>query len=403
MIRYIGKSRAEGEIKAPASKSIAHRMLICAAMCKGQRSVIDGVPSCEDVLATIDCLRALGVKIEYTGERVLVDGIDFKNSTPNGKLPCRESGSTLRFLIPLTLLSGEETVFTGSEKLISRPQGVYEEIAHNEGFVFKKGKDEITVQGELKAGEYFIRGDVSSQFITGLIFALSTLDNDSRIILTTKTESRSYIELTRSALAEFGCCVEWVGDSALLIKGGQKLYARSLSVEGDWSGAAFIEALGYLGGVVKVSGLNENSLQGDRAYREYFAALDKGFCEINIEDCPDLGPILFSFASIKHGGRFTGTKRLKIKESDRVEAMRAELAKFGCELEVEENSVTVNKCALHTPTERLSGHNDHRIVMSLAVLCTLFSGEIEGCEAISKSYPDFFRDIEKLGIETYEI
>lgn len=403
MIRYVGKGQAEGRVSAPTSKSVAHRLLIAAAMCEGQRSVIEGITPCEDVLATIDCLRALGVKIEYDGSRAAIEGIDFKKAKPSSALKCRESGSTLRFLIPLALLSGEEMILSGSEKLISRPQGVYEEIASDEGFLFKKDIDKITVKGRLRSGEYRIRGDVSSQFITGLIFALSTLNGDSKILLTTKMESKSYVELTRSALSEFGVKVEWDGDSVLQIKGGQKPYARSITVEGDWSGAAFIEALNFLGGSVAVDGLNENSLQGDRAYREYFASLDGGFCEINIEDCPDLGPILFTIAAVKHGGRFTGTKRLKIKESDRAEAMRAELSKFGASLLIEENSVTVQKRQLHQPRERLCGHNDHRIVMSLAVILTEFGGEIDGCEAVSKSYPGFFEDIKKLGITTYEI
>lgn len=403
MIRYVGKGQAEGRVSAPTSKSVAHRLLIAAAMCEGQRSVIEGITPCEDVLATIDCLRALGVKIEYDGSRAAIEGIDFKKAKPSSVLKCRESGSTLRFLIPLALLSGEEMILSGSKKLISRPQGVYEEIASDEGFLFKKDIDKITVKGRLRSGEYRIRGDVSSQFITGLIFALSTLNGDSKILLTTKIESKSYVELTRSALSEFGVKVEWDGDSVLQIKGGQKPYARSITVEGDWSGAAFIEALNFLGGSVAVDGLNENSLQGDRAYREYFASLDGGFCEINIEDCPDLGPILFTLAAVKQGGRFTGTRRLKIKESDRAEAMRAELSKFGASLLIEENSVTVQKRQLHQPRERLCGHNDHRIVMSLAVILTEFGGEIDGCEAVSKSYPGFFEDIKKLGITTYEI
>nr|MBE6544727.1 3-phosphoshikimate 1-carboxyvinyltransferase [Oscillospiraceae bacterium] len=403
MIRYVGKGQAEGRVSAPTSKSVAHRLLIAAAMCEGQRSVIDGITPCEDVLATIECLRVLGVKIVYDGSRAAIEGIDFKKAKPSSVLKCRESGSTLRFLIPIALLSGEEMILSGSEKLISRPQGVYEEIASDEGFLFKKDIGKITVKGRLRSGEYRVRGDVSSQFITGLIFALSALDGDSKILLTTKIESRSYVELTISALSEFGVKVEWEGDSALQIKGGQKHTARELRVEGDWSGTAFIEALNFLGGSVTVDGLNENSLQGDRVYREHFASLDGGFCEINIEDCPDLGPILFTIAALKHGGRFTGTKRLKIKESDRARAMMEELSKFGASLLIEENSVTVLKRELHQPRERICGHNDHRIVMSLAVILTRFGGEIEGCEAVSKSYPDFFEDIKELGITTYEI
>ena len=403
MTKFIEKSRAEGEINAPTSKSVAHRLLIAAAMCDGQRSIIDGITPCEDVLATIDCLRALGVKIDYSGERAEVEGIDFIAAKPSGSLNCRESGSTLRFLIPLCLLSGSDVTLLGSEKLISRPQTVYERIAERDNFHFKKESRSISLSGRLSAGEYYLPGNVSSQFITGLLFALSALRENSKIIITTKLESRSYVDLTLQAMAEFGVKADWESDSTLLIHGGQRYTAREITVEGDFSGAAFIEAFNHLGGRVIVHGLNEKSLQGDRVYKEHFKALDRGFATVDIEDCPDLGPILFAMAAVKCGGRFTGTKRLKIKESDRAEAMQQELLKFGCELIIEENSVTVKKCELHPPKERLCGHNDHRIVMSLAVILTLFGGEIEGCEAVSKSYPDFFSDIKRLGISTYEI
>ena len=268
MTRIIEKSKAVGTIKAPPSKSIAHRLLIGAAMCSGQRSVIYDLPSCEDVLATIDCLMAFGVNISYDGKSAVIDGIDFNSANAKRPLMCRESGSTLRFLLPLALLTGEEITLTGTKKLISRPQDVYEEIAENNCFLFRKTEDSITVKGKLSAGEYSIRGDVSSQFISGLVFALSSLNDDSKIKLTTKIESRSYIELTRSALSEFGVSVEWIDSSTLVIHGAGHLRSKNLSVEGDWSSTAFIEAFNYIGGKVKVIGLNESSLQGDKAYRE---------------------------------------------------------------------------------------------------------------------------------------
>ena len=161
-------------------------------------------------------------------------------------------------------------------------------------------------------------------------------------------------------------------------------------------------ALNYLGGRVTIDGLNDESLQSDRACVWYFKMLDEGFCEINIENCPDLGPILFTVAAAKNGAKFVGTRRLKIKESDRAEAMKEELEKFGAEIIIEENSVTVKKCPLHSPSITLNGHNDHRIVMSLAILCTIYGGEIDGCEAVAKSYPDFFKDLETLGIHCNE-
>lgn len=398
MTKYIEKNKAEGRIDAPTSKSVAHRLLILAAMCNGERSVIHGITPSEDVLATIDCLSALGVRIEYDGRTAVVDGIDFSKARATDLLYCRESGSTLRFLIPMCLLSGNEATLVGSEKLISRPQGVYEKIAEENGFLFKKECDRITLCGRLLPGEYRIVGDVSSQFVTGLILALSTLKGESKILFTTKIESKSYIELTRSALSKFGGEVRWDGDSALIIEGGKRLSGREITVEGDWSGTAFIEALGLFGGEIKVDGLDEDSLQGDRAYRKHFQELDKGFCEIDISDCPDLGPILFTVAALKHGGKFVGTRRLREKESDRIFAMTTELSKFGTEFVIEENCLTVKKCVLHKPNEPLFGHNDHRVVMSLSVICSVFGGEIVGADAVNKSYPDFFNHLRQLGI-----
>ena len=398
---YVNKGRAEGVIDAPRSKSMAHRLLIAAALCRGE-SRIDGVSMCEDVKATIDCLQTLGVQISLEGDVAVVRGIDFSSAKPACALGCRESGSTLRFMIPLALLSGEKITLRGSEKLISRPQSEYERICEKEGFLFEKQSDSITVCGRLTSGDYSLRGDVSSQFITGLMFALSVLDGDSRIRITTKIESLSYIELTRAAMAEFGVQAIWEDGYTIYIKGGQKYRPRQVQVEGDYSGTAFIEAFNLIDGSVQIRGLNEDSFQGDRVYKEHFNTLDQGYATVDIEDCPDLAPILFTMAAIKHGGYFTGTRRLKIKESDRASAMKEELSKFGAELIIEENSVRVNAAQLHSPTSALCGHNDHRIVMSMAVICTLFGGEIIGCEAVSKSYPDFFKDIKKLGIEIYE-
>ena len=398
MRKIISKSKAEGKVPAPTSKSVAHRMLILAAMCKDKTSVIHGISPSEDVLATIDCLSGMGVKIEYDGNCATVHGIDFSKVNTTEPLNCRESGSTLRFLIPLAMLSGNEVKFVGSERLMARPQSIYETIAKEEGLTFKRDTDGLTVCGPLRVGEYFIDGNVSSQFITGLLFALSTMDGDTKIIFNTEIESRPYVELTIWTMRQFGARVYYDTDWSFFMFGGQELKPQNLTVEGDWSNAAFLEAFSHIGGQVHVLGVDEESLQGDKICREYFDRLDKGYCELDISNCPDLGPILFTMAAIKDGARFTGTKRLRDKESDRITAMKNELEKFGAELEVDENSVTVKKCDLHTPSELLYGHNDHRIVMSLTVICSLFGGQIEGCEAVSKSYPKFFEDIKALGI-----
>lgn len=399
---FVNKGRAEGRVSVPTSKSVAHRLLILASLCKDKKSVIRGITPSEDVLATIDCLRALGVKIKYDGGCAEVVGIDFAKAAPTEPLNCRESGSTLRFLIPLAMLSGNEVTFIGSERLMARPQSVYENIAKEWGLTFRRKADRITVAGPLSGGEYFIDGNVSSQFITGLLMAFSTMDQDARIIFNTPIESRPYVELTIAAMKRFGVRVYYDTEWSFLLFGGQEYREGELAVEGDWSAAAFIEALNHIGGRVELEGLDGDSLQGDRVCLEYFRRLDGGYCELDISDCPDLGPILFTMAAIKGGAKFVGTRRLRDKESDRIATMKAELTKFGAVINVGENEVVVESTPLHSPTERLCGHNDHRIVMSLAVICTLFGGEIEGCEAVSKSYPDFFRDIKALGIDCYE-
>ena len=402
MIKKIAKSAADGIINAPTSKSAAHRMLICAAMCPGV-SRIENLPLCEDVLATIDCLRALEVNIVLENKTAVVSGVDFTKAEPKMPLNCRESGSTLRFLIPIALLSGKEIEFIGSKKLLSRPMTVYENLAKEYGFSFRNDGERITVQGPIKAGEYFIDGGVSSQFITGMLLALSSLDGDSKIIVNKQIESRPYVDLTMSIMADMGVKVYLDTEWSFLIFGGQEYREVNSPVEGDWSNAAFLEAFNHIGGSVKILGVGEKSLQGDRICREYFDCLDRGYCELDISNCPDLGPILFTVAAAKNGAKFVGTRRLRDKESDRIAAMECELKKFGAELIIEDNSVTVIKKELHAPTERLYSHNDHRIVMSLAVLCTIFGGEIEGCEAVSKSYPDFFEDIKTLGIQVYDV
>jgi 3-phosphoshikimate 1-carboxyvinyltransferase len=395
MRKYISKSRAEGKITPPSSKSISHRMLISAAMCPGEVSVIHGITPGDDVMATIDCLRSLGVKIEYSDGAARVHGIDISKAKPTSALNCRESGSTLRFLIPIALLSGERIELRGSKRLFERPLDVYEQI----GFHFEKTDNGLVAYGKIHAGEYDLPANVSSQFITGLIFALSNLKADSKINITTKIESRHYIDLTISTLEAFGIKVMWESEGCILIQGGQCAHGGEFTVEGDWSAAAFMLALNHLGGNVTPEGLAENSLQADKDCTKYFNMLDEGFCEINIENCPDLAPILFVVAAAKHGAKFIGTRRLKIKESDRAHAMQIELSKFGADIVVLENSVIINKSELHSPSETLFGHNDHRVVMSLAILSTVYGGEIDGCDAVTKSYPDFWEDLMSLGIK----
>ncbi len=382
---------------APPSKSMAHRLLIGAGLAKGE-SVIEGISGSEDMKATLDCLSAIGAKCKVEGDKVTVTGADIRNIPENAVLRCRESGSTLRFFIPICLLDGKTFTLTGSEKLFSRPLSVYEDIFREQGIAFEAFGDKITLGGKLRSGAYEIEGNISSQFITGLLFVLPLLEEDSIIRLIPPVESRSYINLTIEALAKFGVEIEWQNENTLYIKGRQNYSPVHAKVEGDYSNAAFFAALNMLGSEIEMTGLNPESLQGDKIYEKYFALLGKD-TPMDISDCPDLGPILFALAAVKGGGIFTGTRRLKIKESDRAAAMAEELARFGVSVTVNDDSVIVSSEGFRAPSEVLCGHNDHRIVMSCAVLCTITGGIIKGAEACSKSLPDFFERLEKLGFE----
>jgi 3-phosphoshikimate 1-carboxyvinyltransferase len=297
------------------------------------------------------------------------------------------------------MLSGSTAVFYGEKGLMSRPMTVYEELFKAKGLTYIADGGSIVVKGPLSGGEYSIPGNISSQFISGLIFALPLAESDSVIKITTPIESRSYINLTIDAVKEFGITCVWQDEYTLKIKGNQAYTPKDVTVEGDYSGAAFIESLNLFGGEVEISGLNEASLQGDSVYKKYFAMLDGGVPSIHIGDCPDLGPVLLAVASAKYGGIFSGTKRLKIKESDRAKVMAEELKKFGASVSVYEDSVVIYPADFHAPNEVLSAHNDHRIVMSLSVLLTLTGGVIDGAEAVAKSYPEFFTHLKALGIE----
>ena len=385
--------RASGTVAAPPSKSMAHRLLLCGAMT--EKSTIKNIELSEDILATLDCLRALGAVVEMADGGITVGGLRPERFPEEASLYCRESGSTLRFFIPICLLCGRKINLFGSERLLSRPQSVYEEICEENGFLFSRDGEKITLCGNLAAGDYTVRGDISSQFITGLIFALYLSGGRSRIKIKERCESRSYIDLTGKAFRDFGADIEFA-DGEIKINGEKRLENRTLSVEGDYSNAAFFEALNLFGGSVEITGLAADSLQGDRVYSEIFKQEKPCY---DLSDCPDLGPIAFAVAAYLGGGAFSGTRRLKIKESDRAEAMKAELKKLGITVEVMENEVKIAG-ELTPPLEPLYGHNDHRIVMALAVLLTVTGGVIEGAEAVAKSLPDFFRRLSALKVKT---
>ena len=388
--------RLRGITEAPPSKSMAHRYLIVAAL-SGQKCTLSGVDFSQDILASIDCLTALGTKITVNGNTVTVDPREFMR-IESPTLECRESGSTLRFFLPLALCLGKTATLHGSERLLERPLDVYEELCRDKGFSFHKNKNSVTLCGTLTCGHYNIRGDISSQFITGLIFALVYLGGDSTIEILPPFESRSYVNLTVSALRSFGADVAFTDEYKITVKTA-KMHAFSGKIEGDYSNAAFLDAFNHIGSEIRIGNLSPDSLQGDRVYADYFEKLEAGTPTLDISDCPDLGPVLFALAALKNGAGFTGTDRLRAKESDRGAAMHEELLKLGDGLTFGDNRIAVPKQTLAYRGEVLDGHNDHRIVMALSVILSQTGGAIRGAEAIQKSYPGFFEDIKRLGAE----
>ena len=346
----INKSIPCGSIIAPPSKSMAHRLLICSGLSQGT-SIVRGISFSEDVKATLDCLSALGATYKIEDNTVIINGINPAKSK-GANLWCRESGSTLRFFIPICFMSGNEYTLNGSETLLKRPLSVYEDICREQNLCFENNSKNITLKGVISAGNYKVKGNISSQFISGLLFVLPLLDEDSTISISPPIESCSYINLTIAALSQFGVKVVWADERTLYIKGKQSYKAQDVSVEGDYSNAAFFAALNFLGGNVEIEGLSKDSLQ--------------------------------------------------IKESDRALSMAQELEKFGVSVKVEEDSVVVYPADFHFPSSPLYGHNDHRIVMALSVMLVISGGEICGAEAVAKSMPDFFEKLRDLGIEVNE-
>ena len=396
MIATFKPCKLHGKVSAPPSKSMAHRYLIGAAL-SGKVCTLDGIDFSEDILASIDCLEALGAKITTNGHTVTVDPESFMQ-VDCPILKCRESGSTLRFFVPLALCLGKKVTLCGSDRLFERPLDVYEELCRDMGFTFNKDKGSLSVCGKLSDGNYKLRGNVSSQFITGLIFALVYLGKTSSIEIIPPFESRSYIDLTLSALNSFGADVHFTDKYKIEITPSE-MKAFSGKVEGDYSNAAFLDAFNYIGSEVTVENLKADSLQGDKVYKNYFDLISCTCPTLDISDCPDLGPVLFSLAALKNGATFTGTDRLKAKESDRGAAMHSELTKLGGGLIFGDNSITVQKQELKYTNTILDGHNDHRIVMALSVILSTVGGSINDAEAIKKSYPDFFDVIKGLGAE----
>ena len=407
-----------GNIAAPPSKSMAHRAVLCAALAKGT-SHLHPLAFSKDISATLGAAGRLCARVTTGENDAVVEGLG-RFLPVDAPVDCCESGSTLRFLIPLASLTGQEVTFTGRGRLMERPQSVYKTLYQQQGLRFEQGADRLTVEGALTPGEYELAGNVSSQFISGLLFALPLLDGDSTLHLIPPVESRSYIDMTRAVQAAFGVTSRWLDGNTLALPGRQHYRPCDYDVEGDYSQAAFPAVLGAVCGGVTVTGLSPDTLQGDAVILDLlhrcgaqftregdtvtFAKAPLHGVDIDLADCPDLGPVLMVLGLLCEGTTvIRNAERLRLKESDRIAAMEAELRACGGVLESEGGTITVHGCAehLHAPEGILHGHNDHRVVMSLAVLSAAagLPLTVDDAEAIQKSWPNFFAAIRPLGVE----
>ena len=403
----------QGSVTPPPSKSIAHRALIAAAL-SGGISTISNLAHSKDMEATRRCLSALGAGIWDTAPgTVEVHGLGrgMVMAPPYPPLDCGESGSTLRFLIPVALLVQGEAAFTGHGRLMERPLTPYENLFREKGIAWKLEEGVLSIDGgrgydalALDPGEYRLPGNVSSQFITGLLFVLPLLEGDSEIVLTTPLESRGYVDLTLDVLRTFGIRVEERAD-AFHVPGSQHYESRDFTVEADWSQAAFWYAANFAGGQVDIQGMNMDSKQGDKVIAlQYWQLAKPGEAELDVSQCPDLVPPLAAIAAVRAGTtHLTHAARLRMKESDRLSTVAAALRAMGAQVEEGPDSLTIHG------QERLPGGgtvdccNDHRIAMMAAVSAAFAQAPVKllGAECVRKSYPEFWNYFIQLGGEAH--
>ncbi|MCQ2450840.1 MAG: hypothetical protein MJ080_02545 [Clostridia bacterium] len=390
----VKKSIPKGIISAPPSKSIAHRALILGAFSKS--SIIENIEFSEDIKATIGCLKALGANVVCEKNYVKIGGLNLNNIKDNVVLFANESGSTLRFLIPVCLLSGKKITFKGTKKLISRPLDEYEKICKENGFLFEIGEDFVTVCGNPEINKISVSAQISSQFVTGFLLAFSLFSGEKTVEIKGEIGSKPYIDITLDVLNFFGVNTDFDGKT-VKISGG-KIKNTKYFVEADASNGAYLCGFDFLG-EVGIENLNTETKQGDIEFLNMFEELRQGKREFNLKNHPDLAPLMFVLCCFFGKCEFIGTNRLKYKESDRVLAMKEELNKFNVELKDFGDRVIIDPSKINAPSVKLSSHNDHRIVMALCILCAKFGGEIENCEAVNKSFPDYFCKLREIGVE----
>lgn len=413
---HINPAELRGDIIVPASKSICHRAIICSSLCDGI-SNIENVDFSKDIEATCGALKNLGAEIQRDKNSLIVKGnsqLHVKNSNIN----CFQSGSTMRFLIPIVATIGEKAIFTGEGRLVERPLDIYYSIFDDQKIYYRnsQGKLPLTLKGKLKPGEYRVKGNVSSQFITGLLFALPLLNEDSTIYITTELESKPYVDITLSMIEKFGISVDENNRGNYEIKGNQKYKSTNFKVEGDFSQAAFWLVMGSLGNGITCHGLKRDSLQGDKIIIDILARMGVEIkwgensvtvdpsheiygTTIDASQCPDLIPILAALASVSCGTtEIKNAGRLRIKESDRLGAISSELNKIGGDV-IEKRDGLIIRGRKKLMGGNASSWKDHRIAMALAAISSkcLNPMVIEGAECVKKSYPNFWKDFRTLG------
>ena len=410
----ITPSPLTGNVSVPTSKSVCHRAVICASLAEGT-SVLKGILVSDDLIATIQAMEALGAVIRQEAGNLIITGTDCTKPTHH-VINCNESGSTLRFLIPLGL-NNQTMTFTGQGRLVERPLDDYFAILDEQQIPYQTtdGHLPLSVTGSLQPGTFHLRGDVSSQFVSGLLFALPRLAGDSTIIITTDLESQGYIDLTISMLKRFGIEIINKRYREFFIPGNQKYRSTDYQAEGDYSQVAFWLVAGTIGAPIRCLGLERDSLQGDRAIipiiqkmgghlqleetsLHAYPAETKGIV-IDASQCPDLVPILTVLAAVSEGTtQIIRAGRLRIKESDRLHAMAQELNKLGADVQEHEDSLTIQGHAFLTGGT-VDSWRDHRIAMALGIASIKCRTPltIQHSECVSKSYPDFWRDLQMLG------
>ena len=414
-MKIIKSDKLVGELSPPPSKSVLHRYIIASSLAKGI-SKIENISFSEDIIATIEAMKKLGAKIEQKDNYLLIDGSDtFKNLNENIEIDCNESGSTLRFLFPLSIVKENKVLFKGRGKLFKRPMTPY--FKNFEKFKIKHSyidENAILLEGQLKAGIYEIDGNISSQFITGLLFSLPLLDGESKIIINGKLESSNYIDISLDCLNKFGVKIINNSYQEFIIEGNQSYRAGNYRTEADYSQAAFFLVANAIGSKIKINDLSEDSLQGDKKIIDYISEIDnwnsKDTLVLDGSETPDIIPILSLKAAVSGKKiEIVNVERLRIKESDRLKATVEELSKLNFDLIEKKDSILINsrenfKVNKNEKAMSLSAHSDHRIAMMIAIAATYYDGEIllDNLDCVKKSYPNFWEVFLSLGGKIYE-